>query len=99
MIFSQVAEIEGYSLVAVHGLLISVASLVVEQQALGRADFRNCSSQTLERGLSSCDSVLIARGMWNLPRSGMEPRSPAMAGRLFITEPSGKPRLDSFFFL
>ena len=85
MIFSQVAEIEGYSLVAVHGLLISVASLVVEQQALGRADFRNCSSQTLERGLSSCDSVLIARGMWNLPRSGMEPASPVLAGGFFTT--------------
>ena len=54
MIFSQVAEIEGYSLAAVHGLLIVVATLVVEQQALGRVDFSSCGSQTLEHGLRSC---------------------------------------------
>ena len=29
--------------------------------------------------------------MWNLPRSGIEPMSPALAGGFFTTEPSGKP--------
>ena len=53
IIFSQVAEIEGYSLAAVHGLLIVVASLV-EQQAVGRVDFSSCGSQALEHGLRSC---------------------------------------------
>ena len=56
MILSQVAEIEGYSLAAMHGLLIGVASLVVEQQALGRADFSSRGFQTLEHGLSSCSA-------------------------------------------
>ena len=29
--------------------------------------------------------------MWHLPRSGIEPVSPALAGRFFTTEPPGKP--------
>ena len=29
--------------------------------------------------------------MWGLPSSGIEPVSPALAGRFFITEPPGKP--------
>ena len=29
--------------------------------------------------------------MWNLPRSGIEPVSPALAGGFFTAEPSGKP--------
>ena len=29
--------------------------------------------------------------MWNLPRSGIEPVSPALAGGYFTTEPPGKP--------
>ena len=33
---------------------------------------------------------LLLRAMWDLPRSGMKPISPALAGRLFTTEPPGK---------
>ena len=29
--------------------------------------------------------------MWDLPRPGIEPVSPALAGRFFTTEPPGKP--------
>ena len=29
--------------------------------------------------------------MWDLPRSGIEPVSPALAGGFFATEPSRKP--------
>ena len=29
--------------------------------------------------------------MWDLPRSGIEPVSPAWAGRFFTTEPPGNP--------
>ena len=32
--------------------------------------------------------------MWDLPRSGIEPMSPALAGRFFATEPPGKPGGD-----
>ena len=31
------------------------------------------------------------RGMWDPPRPGLEPVSPASAGRLSTTEPPGKP--------
>ena len=31
--------------------------------------------------------------MWNLPRPGIEPMSPALAGRFFFTVPPGKPPL------
>ena len=34
--------------------------------------------------------------MWDLPRSGMEPLSPALAGRFFTTKPSGKPQHSMF---
>ena len=34
--------------------------------------------------------------MWDLPRAGLEPVSPALAGRFLTTEPPGKP-LDSLF--
>ena len=36
------------------------------------------------------------RGMWDLPRPGLEPVSPALAGRFPTTAPPGKP-LNTFF--
>ena len=42
--------------------------------------------------LSSCGSrAQLLRGMWDLPRPGLEPVSPAFAGRLSTTAPPGKP--------
>ena len=38
-----------------------------------------------------CSGVL-AHDMWDLPGSGIEPVSPALAGRLLTTGPPGKPR-------
>ena len=44
------------------------------------------------RRLSSCGSqAQLLRGMWDLPRPGLEPVSPALAGRLSTTAPPGKP--------
>ena len=31
--------------------------------------------------------------MWDLPESGIEPMSPALAGEFFTTEPPGKPEV------
>ena len=71
----------GPLLTAVRGPLTIVASLVVEQRL-----------QT--RRLSSCGSrAQLLRGMWDLPRPGLEPVSPASAGRLSTTAPPGKPTL------
>ena len=42
--------------------------------------------------LSNCGSrAQLLRGMWDLPRPGFEPVSPALAGRLSTTAPPGKP--------
>ena len=48
------------------------------------------------RRLSSCGSrAQLVRGMWDLPRPGLEPVSPALAGRFSTTAPSGKPSNSS----
>ena len=62
------------------GLLIEEASLVGGAYVLGCA-----GSVVVVYGLS-CPG-----GMWNLPRSGIEPESPALAGRFLTTGPPGKP--------
>ena len=73
--------------IAVRGPLTVAASLVAEHRL-----------QT--RRLSTCGSrAQLLRGMWDLPRPGLEPVSPALAGRLSTTAPPGKPRLCSFLSL
>ena len=70
--------------IAVCGPLTIAASLVVEH-----------SLQT--RRLSNCGSqAQLLRGMWDLPRPGLEPVSPALAGRFSTTAPPGKPWNDIF---
>ena len=76
--FSSCGE-RGPLFIMVHGPLIVTASLVVEHRL-----------QT--RRLSSCDSrAQLLHGMWDLPRPGLEPVSPALAGRFSTTAPPGKP--------
>ena len=49
------------------------------------------------QGFSSCGAwVWLFHGMWDLSRLGITPLSPALAGRFFTTEPSGKPSLYAF---
>ena len=49
------------------------------------------------RRLSSCGSrAQPLRGMWDLPRPGFEPVSPALAGRFSTTAPPGKPHMTLF---
>ena len=77
--FSSCGE-RGLLFVTVHGLLIAVASLVAEHRL-----------QT--RRLSNCGSrAQLLSGMWDLPRPGPEPVSPALAGRFSTTAPPGKPK-------
>ena len=65
--------------IMVCGPLTVVASLVVEHRL------------QMHR-LSSCDSrAQPLRGMWDLPRPGHEPVSPASAGGFSTTVPPGKP--------
>ena len=49
--------------------------------------------------LSSCGSrAQLLRGTWDLPRPGLEPVSPALAGRFSTTASPGKPSLIVFKF-
>ena len=49
------------------------------------------------RRLSNCGSrAQSLRGMWDPPRPGLEPVSPAPAGRLSTTAPPGKPPKQAF---
>ena len=65
---------------AVRGPLTIAASLVAEHRL-----------QT--RRLSNCGSrAQLLHGMWDPPRPGLEPLSPALAGRFSTTAPPGKPQ-------
>ena len=65
--------------IAVRGPLTIAASHVAEHRL-----------QT--RRLSSCGSrAQLLRGMWDPPRPGLKPMSPALSGRLSTTAPPGKP--------
>ena len=49
------------------------------------------ASVVVARGLSSCGSQAeLLRGMWDLPRPGLEPVSPDLAGRFLTPAPPGK---------
>ena len=81
--FSSCRE-RGPLFIAVRGPLTIAASLVAEHRLQTRRP-------------SSCGArAQLLRGMWDLPRPGLEPVSPALAGRLSTTAPPGKPILVSF---
>ena len=49
------------------------------------------------RRLSNCGSwAQLLYGMWDPPRPGLEPASPALAGRFSTTAPPGKPKFTVF---
>ena len=55
------------------------------------------ASLVAERRLSNCGSrAQLLRGMWDLPRPGLEPVSPALAGRFSTTAQPGKPNTILF---
>ena len=59
----------------------------------------SCGSQALECRISSCGARdYLLCGMWDLHRQGIEPVSPALAGRFLSTVPPGKP-IPSHFLL
>ena len=82
--FSSCGE-RGPLFIAVRGPFTVAASLVAGHRL-----------QT--RRLSSCGSwAKLLRGMWDLPRPGLEPVSPALAGRFSTTAPPGKPLSLNFY--
>ena len=54
--------------------------------------FLAVASIVVERRLSRSGTwAQLLLGMWDLPRPGTKPMSPALAGRFLTTEPPGKP--------
>ena len=74
----------GPLLIAVHRPLTIAASLVAEHK-LQTCRLSNCGSR-----------AQLLRDMWDLPRPGLEPVSPALAGRISTTAPPGKPLQFTF---
>ena len=84
-------------------VLVSVRGLSLVMASGGHSSSR-CAGLSLSwplvaehrletRRLSSCGSrTQLLRGMWDLPRPGLEPVSPALAGRFSTTAPPGKPQ-------
>ena len=70
--------------IAVHRSFTIAASLVVEHRLQTRR-LNNCGSR-----------AQLLHSMWDLPRPGLEPVSPALAGRLSTTAPPGKPNSFNF---
>ena len=73
--------------IAVRGPLTIAASLAAEH----RLQTRRLSN----RG----SRAQLLPGMWDLPRPGLEPVSPALAGRFSTTAPPGKPLYFYIYYL
>ena len=70
--------------ITVRGPVTIVASLAVEHR-LQKRRLGNCGTR-----------AQLLRGMWDLPRPGLEPVSPALTGRFSTTAPPGKPLSQIF---
>ena len=86
--------------VSVRGLSLVVASGATLHHGTRASHYRglSCWEHRLQtRRLSNCGSwAQLLRGMWDLPRPGHEPMSPALAGRFSTTAPPGKPPIFRF---
>ena len=82
--FSSCGE-RGPLFIAVRGPLTIAASLVAEHGLQAR--------RLSGRG----PRAQLLRGMWDPPRPGPEPASPALAGRLSTTAPPGKPQIQNSY--
>ena len=86
-------------LVSVRGLsLVSASGCHSPSQCVGLSLLRPLVAEhrLQTRRLSSCSSrAQLLRGMWDPPIPGLEPVSPALAGRFSTTAPPGKP--DTYY--
>ena len=74
--------------------------LLLQSMGSRHMGFSSCGFRALERRLSCCGAqVQLLRGLWDLPGSGLEPVSPALAGGFLTTVPPGKPSILFLFNL
>ena len=89
---SLVAASRGYSQLRCTGFSLQ-GHLLLWSTGSRRTGFRSCGSRALERSLSSCGAqAQLLHDMWDLPGPGLEPMSPAWAGRFSTTAPPRKPQ-------
>ena len=80
----------GYSLLWCAGFSLRWL-LLLRSTGSRRTGFSSCGSRGLECRLSNCGTwAYLLRSMWDLPRPGLEPVSPALAGRFLTTAPPEK---------
>ena len=68
--------------IAVRGPPLTIAASLVAEHRLQMRRLSKCGSR-----------AQLLRDMWDLPRPGLKPVSPALAGRFSTTAPPGKPQL------
>ena len=88
---AQASHCSGFSFCGARALGVQ-ASVVVTR------GLSSCVSRALERRLSSCGAhAWLLCSMWDLPRAGLEPVSPALAGEFLTTAPPGKPTTEVLY--
>ena len=66
--------------------------LLLQSMGFRARGLSSYGSQALQHWLNSCGVwPWLLCGMWNCPRSGINPMFPALAGRFLTTGPLGKP--------
>ena len=77
------------------GFSCGAQTLGLWASVVGTQGLINCGSQATEcAGFSSCGAwAQLLCGLWNLPRPGTEPVSPALSGRFLSIVPPGKMQL------
>ena len=96
---SLVAASGGYSSLQCAGFSLRWL-LLLRSTGSRRTGFSSCGSRALERRLSSCGTwASLLCSMWDLPRPGLEPVSPALAGGFPTTVPPGKPWVAYYFLI
>ena len=72
-------------------------ALGVRASVVATRGLSSCGSRALECRLSSCGTwAQLLLGMWDLLGPGLEPMSPALAGRFLTTAPPGKSFSSAF---
>ena len=96
---SVVSESGGYSPLRCTGFSMRWLLLLLNT-GYRRVGFSSCGSPALEHRLSSCGArAQLLRGMWDLPRPGLELVYPELAGGFLTTAPPEKPNFIDFFIL
>ena len=55
-----------------------------------------CKARAPEHRFNTCGAWTELHSLWDLPRSGIRLRSPALAGEFLTTEPPGEPEAVAF---